>query len=118
SATAEQPEINASVSEAAPGEHRFVDTQPAAAENAVQPEPAAHSADAPDTTETRSEPSQQSESKPARRTRQHAQASEPRLEPVGVAPPEANGDATSDTQNNEAPPPARKGWWQRRLSGE
>ncbi len=118
SATAAQPEINASVSEAAPGEHRFVDTQPAAAENEVQPEPAAHSTDAPDTTETRSEPSQQSESKPARRTRQHAQASEPRLEPVAVAPPEANGDATSDTQNKEAPPPARKGWWQRRLSGE
>jgi ribonuclease E len=118
SATAEQPEINASVSEAAPGEHRFVDTQPAAAENEVQPEPAAHSTDAPDTTETRSEPSQQSESKPARRTRQRAQASEPRLEPVVVAPPEANGDATSDTQNKEAPTPARKGWWQRRLGGE
>jgi ribonuclease E len=118
SATAEQPEINASVSEAAPGEHRFDDTQPAAAENQVQPETTAHSTDAPDTTETRSEPSQQSESKPARRTRQHAQDSEPRLEPVAVTPPEANGDATSDTQNKEAPPPARKGWWQRRLSGE
>jgi ribonuclease E len=118
SATAEQPEINASVSEAGPGEHRFVDTQPATAENEVPPEPAAHSTDAPDTTETRSEPSQQSESKPARRTRQRAVAREPRLERGAVAPPEANGDATSDTGNEEAPPPARKGWWQRRLSGE
>jgi len=118
SATAEQPEINASVSEAAPGDHRFVDTQPAAAENELQPEAAAHSADAPDTTETTSEPSQQSESKPARRTRQRADASEPRLKRVVVAPPEANGDATADTQNEETPQPARKGWWQRRLGGE
>ena len=118
SATAEQPEIDASVSEAAPGEHRFVDTQPAEAENELQPEAAAHSTDAPDTTETTSEPSQQSKSKPARRTRQRADASEPRLERVVVAPPEANGDATSDTQNEETPAPARKGWWQRRLGGE
>ena len=118
SATAEQPEISASVSEAAPGDHRFVDTQPAAAENELHPEAAAHSTDAPDTPETTSEPSQQSESKPARRTRKRADASEPRLERVVVAPPEANGDATADTQNEETPPPARKGWWQRRLGSE
>jgi ribonuclease E len=120
SATAEQPEVNASVSEAAPGDDRFVDTQPAAAKNELQPEAAAHSTDAPDTTETTSEPSQQSESKPARRrrTRQRADASEPRLKRVVVTTPEANDDATADTQTEETPPPARKGWWQRRLGSE
>jgi len=143
SETAEQPDADAFVSEAAPDDQQPVDPQPVAAENELQPQPAARApAEAPKTAEATAEPvpvenengdehpelvtqdaesPQESEPKPEprKRARYRARSGEPRLERVVVGPTEVSDDAAVDTQNNEeTAPPARKGWWQRRLGGE
>jgi ribonuclease E len=52
-----------------------------------------------------------------KRGRQRAGASEPRIERIVVSEAgEANAAAEVATEESSAP--ARKGWWQRRLSGD
>jgi len=139
--TAEQPDVDASVSEAASDDQLPAGAQPVAAEvdqppepvtrttktrppAEVTPEPAPvgseNSAEQSELVTQEAEPLQESKAKPAprRRARHRAGAGEPRLERVVVGPAEANDDAAADTQNEESALPARKGWWQRRLGGE
>jgi ribonuclease E len=52
-----------------------------------------------------------------RRARQRAGASEPRLERIVVGGAE-DGDTARAAAPEAAAAPTRKGWWQRRLSGE
>ncbi len=89
-----------------------------------EPEPAFVSEDAYATTPTatlveqhaRPEPDSQPEPVPApRRARSRAGASEPRLERIVVG---KDDGAKVETAQDEAAPPTRKGWWQRRLSGD
>jgi ribonuclease E len=62
------------------------------------------------------EPAEASAPEPAapKRARHRAGASEPRLERIVVG----EASAAADTQQDEGAQPTRKGWWQRRLSGE
>jgi ribonuclease E len=62
------------------------------------------------------EPAAASAPEPAapKRARHKAGASEPRLERIVVG----EESAAAHAQPDESTQPARKGWWQRRLSGE
>ncbi len=90
-----------------------------------EPEPAFFSADSYAASpseahvEQTARPEPESAAEPAapKRPRQRAGASEPRLERIVVG---KSGDdaAKADVAQDAAAPPTRKGWWQRRLSGD
>jgi ribonuclease E len=67
----------------------------------------------------RMEPAAEAEPEAAagRRTRHRSGASKPRLERIVVGTADHDGPAPG-TAPEEPSAPARKGWWQRRLSGE
>lgn len=71
----------------------------------------------PDALVTPAEPRAESEPEAPKRTRQRTAPSEPRLERIVVGKDDAEGGEPA-LAKEESAPPARKGWWQRRLSGE
>jgi ribonuclease E len=62
-------------------------------------------------------PAAEPEAAAPKRPRHRAGASEPRIERIVVGG-EAGKDSTGDVATEGSAAPARKGWWQRRLSGE
>jgi ribonuclease E len=136
--TGEQPDIDASVFNAAPNDEGPFGEQPVDAENEVPPksaprEPTAPPEPPPPPTDNENgadqsglviqpaEPQQENEPKRAtrKRARRPAGAGEPRIERVVVGPAqESEDDPAVETQNEETARPTRKGWWQRRLGGE
>jgi ribonuclease E len=62
-------------------------------------------------------PAAEPEAAAPKRPRHRAGASEPRIERIVVGG-EAGTDSTGDVATEGSAAPARKGWWQRRLSGE
>jgi ribonuclease E len=135
--TGEQPEIDASVFNAAPNDESPFGAQPVDAENegppksaprelAAPPQPPPptgdeNGADPSGRVTQPAEPQQETEPKraPRKRARRPAGAGEPRLERVVVGPAQkSDDDPAVETQNEETARPTRKGWWQRRLGGE